>query len=248
VAQGIVFVSAARLREIPGPAGRLEALLEEPSAGRRVAENGLLETGHETGLRADSLESASARQAGLRAAVVLAHPHTGYGGTMHTKAVYQAAKAFSRIGCAVLRFNFRGAGASDGEFSDGPGEMDDMRAALDFMSRRYAGAYLWAAGMSFGSWVALTVGAADARVSTLVAIAPPITRYDFEPVAQSTKAKFFVHGERDELSPLKSVREFYARAAEPKELVVVDAADHLFDGKVGEVGDAIEDLLGDWEH
>ena len=224
---------ATRLRDIPGPAGRLEALIEEPAARRRVAGDGRLETGHDSG---------------CRAAVVLAHPHTGYGGTMHTKAVYQAAKAFSRIGCAVLRFNFRGAGASDGHFSDGPGEMDDMRAALDFMSRRYAGAHLWVAGMSFGSWVALTVGAGDARVSTLVAIAPPVTRYDFEPVAQSPKAKFLIHGERDELCPLKDVREFYARAAEPKELVVVDAADHLFDGKVGEVGDAIEELLGDWEH
>jgi len=221
-----------RVREIPGPLGRLEALLDEPAPGRRVAGNGLLEAGHESG---------------LRAAVVLAHPHTGYGGTMHTKVVYQAAKAFSRIGCAVLRFNFRGAGASEGQFSDGPGEMEDMRAALDFMNDRYPGAHMWAAGMSFGSWVALTVGAADPRVTTLVAIAPPIARYNFDPVAESTKAKFLIHGERDELSPLKDVREFYARAAEPKELVVVDAADHLFDGKAGEVGDAIESLLGDWE-
>ena len=220
------------LREIAGPAGRLEVLLDEPALVRRVADSGLLETAHETG---------------VRAAVVLAHPHTAYGGTMHTKAVYQAAKALSRIGCAVLRFNFRGAGASEGQFSDGPGEMDDMRAALDFMSRRYAGAHMWAAGMSFGSWIALTVGIADPRVSTLIGIAPPLSRYDFEPIARTSKAKFFIQGDRDELCPLKEMREFYARAAEPKELVVVDAADHLFDGKVGEVADAIEDLLADWD-
>jgi alpha/beta superfamily hydrolase len=207
-------------------------LLDEPALVRRVADSGLLETAHETG---------------VRAAVVLAHPHTAYGGTMHTKAVYQAAKALSRIGCAVLRFNFRGAGASEGQFSDGPGEMDDMRAALDFMSRRYAGAHMWAAGMSFGSWIALTVGIADPRVSTLIGIAPPLSRYDFEPIARTSKAKFFIQGDRDELCPLKEMREFYARAAEPKELVVVDAADHLFDGKVGEVADAIEDLLADWD-
>jgi uncharacterized protein len=221
-----------RLREIPGPAGRLEVLLDEPAAGRRVGEHGLLETPHETG---------------LRAAVVLAHPHTGYGGTMHTKVVYQTAKALSRIGCAVLRLNFRGAGASEGQFSDGPGEMEDLRTALDFMAGRYAGAHLWAAGMSFGAWVALTVGADDPRVSTLIGIALPLARYDFEPIARSTRPKFFIHGERDELCPLKDAREFYARAAEPKELVVIDAADHLFDGKVSEVGDAIEELLGDWD-
>src|SRR5262245_29356279 len=208
------------LREITGPAGRLEALLDEPAAGRSVGADGILETGHPSG---------------LRAAVVFAHPHTEYGGTMHTKVVYQAAKAFSRIGCAVLRFNFRGAGTSDGAFSNGPGEMADFRAALDFMSERYHGASLWAAGMSFGSWVALTVGAEDTRVSTLVGIALPVSRYDFSAVASSTKPKFFIQGERDEICPLKDMRAFYARAAEPKELVVIDGTDHLFDGKVSEV-------------
>jgi len=219
------------LKEIAGPAGRLEALLDEPAAERRVGADGLLEPGH---------------PAGLRAAVVFAHPHTEYGGTMHTKVVYQAAKALGRIGCAVLRFNFRGAGASAGRFSNGPGEMDDFRAALDFMSERHPGAKLWTAGMSFGAYIALTVGAEDARVSTLIGIAPPLSRHDFEPVARSTKAKFFIQGERDEICPLKDMREFYARCAEPKELVVIDGADHLFDGKVSEVADAIEDLLGDW--
>ena len=165
---------------------------------------------------------------------------------MHTKVVYQTAKALSRIGCAVLRFNFRGAGASAGTFSNGPGEFDDFRAAIEFMSARHAGLPVWAAGMSFGAWVALMVGAEDARVSTLIGIGPPIARYDFEAVRTSPKPKFFIQGEFDEICPLKDMREFYARAADPKELVVVDAADHLFDGKVSEVADAIEDLLGDW--
>jgi alpha/beta superfamily hydrolase len=203
------------LREISGPIGRLECLLDEPETA-------------------------------ARAAVVFAHPHTEYGGTMHTKVVYQAAKAMSRIGCAVLRFNFRGAGSSAGEFTNGPGEMDDFRTALDFMHDRYPALPMWAGGMSFGSYVGLTVGAADPRVTTLVGIALPADRYDFETVARSEKAKFFIHGERDEICPLKEMQKLYARAEEPKELVVIDAADHLFDGKVGEVADAIEDLLGDW--
>jgi len=93
----------------------------------------------------------------------------------------------------------------------------------------------------------MTAGAADPRVSTLIGISLPVIQYDLTSVQTSSKGKFFIHGERDELFPLKDVREFYARAAEPKELVVIDAADHLFDGRVGEVGDAIEDLLGDWQ-
>jgi alpha/beta superfamily hydrolase len=100
--------------------------------------------------------------------------------------------------------------------------------------------------MSFGSWIALTVGAEDERVSALVGISMPVTRYDYDAVGATPKAKFIIHGERDEVCPLREVREFYARAADPKELVVIDGADHLFDGKVGEVADAIEDLLGDW--
>ena len=100
--------------------------------------------------------------------------------------------------------------------------------------------------MSFGSWVAMTAGAADPRVTTLIGIALPVARYDFNEVAESTKAKFFIHGEFDELCPLKATREFYARCEEPKEMVVIDAADHLFDGKVTEVTEAIHDLLGDW--
>ena len=218
-------------REIAGPAGRLEAILDEPAPPGTIGHDGRVSAGH-----AD----------GLRAAVVLAHPLTERGGTMHTKVVYQAAKALSRIGCAVLRVNFRGAGASEGMFSNGPGEIEDFRAALDYMAAQYPGAALWTAGMSFGSWVALSVGAEDPRVTALLGICPPIARYDFSAVEHSLKAKFFVHGEFDELCPLKDMRAFYARAAEPKELVVIDGADHLFDGKVAEAADAIEDLLGDW--
>src|SRR5262249_20947218 len=181
-----------------------------------------------------------------RAAVVFGHPHPEYGGTMHTKVVYQAAKAFARIGCAALRFNFRGVGRSAGAFDNGRGEMDDFRAALDFMHAQYSGTPLWGGGMSFGAWVGMTVGATDPRVTTLIGIAMPISHYDWDAVRRSTKPKFFIHGERDEICSLKEIREFYARADDPKELVVIDAADHLFDGKTSEVGDAIEDLFADW--
>src|SRR5687767_15794539 len=94
------------ITDLAGPAGGLEAVLEPPADGR-----------------ADTA---------LRAAVVFAHPHPQFGGTMHTKVVYQGAKALSRIGCAVLRFNFRGVGRSEGRWDNGRGEMDDYRAALDF--------------------------------------------------------------------------------------------------------------------
>jgi len=217
--------------EIPGPSGALEALLDEPAPERGVNGDGLVEIG---------------RRQGVRAAVVFGHPHPQHGGTMHTKAVYQSAKALTRIGCAVVRFNFRGVGKSAGAWNEGVGEKEDFRAALAFAQEQYAGRPLWVAGMSFGSWIALTAGAEDARVSTLIGVATAVSRYDFSVVRDSVKPKFFIHGERDEICPLKNMREFYAGAADPKELVVIDGADHVFDGKTGDVADAIEELLADW--
>jgi alpha/beta superfamily hydrolase len=209
--------------DLKGPAGRLEALLDQPSTGP------------------------------VRAAVVFAHPHPQYGGTLHTKTVYQGAKGLTRIGCAVLRFNFRGVGASEGTFDRGEGEKADFAAALDYMAARYPGTPLWAAGFSFGSWVALEVGAKDDRVSVLIGISPPVATsvsgqdYQFLDTLASDKPKFFVHGESDEVCPVEGMWHFYAQLKEPKELVVIDGADHLFDGKTPEVGDALEDLLGDFE-
>jgi alpha/beta superfamily hydrolase len=92
--------------------------------------------------------------------------------------------------------------------------------------------------------VAMTAGALDDRVTRLVGLALPSTIFDFSTVRDSPKPKFFIHGEHDEVCPLGSVRELYARAAEPKDLVVIHGADHLFDGRLAEVAETIEDLLG----
>jgi uncharacterized protein len=204
--------------EIPGPAGLLEGLV---NAGTRYD---------------------------VRAIAVVAHPLPTAGGTMHTKAVFHMTKALSRIGCHVLRFSFRGVGRSAGLFSEGPGEQDDFRAALRFMIDRYPHVKrVWTGGMSFGAWVAMTVGAHDPKVTAMIGVAPPVTKYNFSEVTTAAKPTFIIHGERDELVPLKEVRRFYALLKEPKELVVIDGADHLFDGKASEVGDAVEDLLQDFD-
>ena len=168
---------------------------------------------------------------------------------MHTKAVYQGAKGLRRIGCTVLRFNFRGVGTSAGTFDEGQGERDDFRAAIGFMTERYPDIPIWAAGFSFGSWIALEVGATDPRVSLLIGIAPPVTRpgYTFDAILESTKPKFLVQGSLDELCPIKDLWAFYAKLKEPKEIVVIDGSNHLFEGQAPEVGEALQDLLGDYE-
>lgn len=212
------------ITDLTGPAGALEAILDEPPGDRTTP----------------------------WAAVVFAHPHPQFGGTMHTKAVYQGAKGLTRIGCAVLRFNFRGVGRSAGSFDSGDGEKADFRAALDYMAARYPGVRLWAAGFSFGSWVALEVGAMDERVQALIGIAPPVAtsvsgmNYEFPNTRASTKPKFFVQGESDEVCPIQGMWTFYGQLEEPKELIVIDGADHLFEGQTQEVGEALESLLADF--
>ena len=207
----------AAIHDLRGPAGRLEALIDEPSGAPK-------------------------------AAVVFAHPLPTHGGTMHTKAVFQGTKGLVRAGCEVMRFNFRGVGHSEGSFTGGEGEKEDFTAALDYMAKRHPGLPLWAAGFSFGSWIALETGAADARVSVLIGIAPPVTKngYDFSNTTKSTKPKFFVQGEADDICPIQDMWKFYGTLPEPKELVVIDMADHLFDGHTSEVGEALEDLLRDF--
>jgi uncharacterized protein len=204
------------MREIQGPAGRLEARLDRPAGD-------------------------------AKAIVVMASPYPKHGGTMQDKVVYQATQGFVRSGCAVLRFNYRSVGTSDGEFSDGPGEMDDYRAALGAAARELPGLPIWAAGYSFGAYIAMTAGAADRRVTHLIGIGVVINdkdeKYDYAAVRASEKPKFLIHGGLDELSPAKLIRKFYGELAEPRELVVIDDADHYFDGHASEVADAIEDLL-----
>jgi uncharacterized protein len=205
------------LKEIAGPAGRLEAHLDPPAHGDAGAP---------------------------RAAVVFAHPHPLHGGTMHTKAVFRATKALAGLGCAVLRFNFRGVGRSQGSFDNGVGELGDFRAGLDYLAGRYPDAELWAAGFSFGAYIALTAGAEDDRVSTLIGIAPALHMYDFSTVLTSTKPKYFVQGEADEICPLPHMQAFFDELPEPKRLVVVPGANHLFSGRVEDVGRALEEMLG----
>jgi alpha/beta superfamily hydrolase len=209
-------MSGEPVREIAGPAGRIEVSLDEP-----VGE--------------------------VRAACVLATPHPLHGGSLRTRPVYQAAKALAGIGAAVLRFNFRGVGLSAGVHDGGPGEMEDFRTALDFMAARYPQRPLWAGGLSFGGWVAWNVALDDPRVPLLLGIALPVTHFDFSAARHSTQMKVLVHGERDELVPAREVRRLYSDLAEPKELIVIEGADHLFEGRTVELGETLQDLLRDWE-
>jgi len=200
---------------LPGPAGKLEAVLWTPNS--------------------DGAPSNAA---------LICHPHPLFGGTLHNKVVYQAAKAMDGLGIPVLRFNFRGAGLSEGKHDRGNGELDDVRSALEFLAGAFAGTPLLLAGFSFGCWVGLRVGCEDRRVEKLIAIGAPVDTSDFSYLYECRKPKLFVHGSNDEHGDVNQVRRMVEKLPGNNELVIVDGVDHFFAGKIEELGRAIARWAG----
>ncbi len=170
-----------------------------------------------------------------KAVAILCHPHPQYGGTMHNKVVVRAAQAFQEAGMATLRFNFRGVGRSAGTFDFGEGEQEDVAAAIAFMAERYPKTPIWLTGYSFGAWVGLKVGARDERVTTLVAIGAAVALADFRFLEECTKPKLFIHGTKDEFAPLEHLQALMLTLPEPKDLILIEGADHFFTGKLEEL-------------
>jgi uncharacterized protein len=194
---------------LSGPAGRLEAILWRPRKGKPSC------------------------------AAVVCHPHPLFGGTMHNKVVYHAAKSLDALGLPVVRFNFRGTGRSEGEHDRGEGERGDVRAALDLLAAEFPNVPLLVAGFSFGCWVGLRAGCEDARVTSLIALGAPVNNADFSYLARCAKPKLFVHGAQDIYGAVEKVRSLVASLPGENRLVVVENADHFFVGKLDRVDLAI---------
>lgn len=174
-------------------------------------------------------------------AALVAHPHPLGGGTMHNKVVYHAAKAFSHFNLPVLRFNFRGTGLSEGAHDEGRGEVEDVRAALDWLGVRYPGLPLLFAGFSFGSNVGLRACCGDPRIHGLIGIGLPVRAagrdytYDFLPGC-GTVPKLFISGDSDEFSPQGVLEGYLVSASDPKQITWIAGADHFFAGTTDSPG------------
>ena len=215
-----MIASNASIRSLflDGPTGRLEALL---NAGAENATH----------------------------AAVVCHPHPLFGGTLHNKVVFHTMKALNSFGFPVLRFNFRGTGLSQGEHDQGNGEVDDVRAALDWLDAEYHLPMLFA-GFSFGAAVGLRAACADSRVRAVIGVGTPVgpvaadsevpRTYSFDFLQDCMKPKLFVSGARDQFAPRAKLEALVASASEPKKLVMIEGADHFFEGRLRELRDAIE--------
>ena len=172
-------------------------------------------------------------------AAVICHPHPLFGGTMHNKVVYQAAKSLDALGLPVLRFNFRGTGLSEGKHDRGEAERDDVRVALDFLAAEFPSIPLLVCGFSFGCWVGLRVGCEDVRVKSLIGLGAPVNNVDFSYLLRCEKPKLFVHGANDIYGAREKIKSLVASLPGENKLILVEDADHFFAGKLDQVDRAI---------
>jgi hypothetical protein len=183
---------------LAGPAGNLEALLEEP----------------------DDREA--------RIAAVVCHPHPLYGGTMHNKVVYRLARGLRRAGAVVLRFNFRGVGASQGEHGNLEGEIEDARAALAWLRARYPELPYALSGFSFGSRVITRLGCEIGDATFLLAAGFPTVWGSPDYLASCAVPKIFIQSTNDQYGPRAEMETMFERFTAPKQLHWIEAADHFF--------------------
>lgn len=197
-------------------------------------------TGHLEGILKPEAEGAAAPTY----VSVICHPHPLGGGTMHNKVVFKVAQALQTLNVPALRFNFRGVGHSSGIYDEGRGEMDDVRYALEFMSRRYPGTPAIIAGFSFGSYVGLRVACIDDRVIAMIGLGVPARMFkSSEMLPLCHKPKLFIHGTADELAPYDQVVEWFEQVSAPKRLITMDGADHFFKERLPEVQTMIANFV-----
>jgi alpha/beta superfamily hydrolase len=197
---------------LQGPAGRLEALLEEPEDGAP------------------------------REAALVCHPHPQHGGTMHNKVVYRIARGLRTTGAVVLRFNYRGVNLSEGTYDHGEGELEDARTALAYLRSRYPNLPFTLAGFSFGSRIALRLACGGAGARRAIAVGYPTSYKENGYLTACSVPKVFVQSTHDQFGPLPELRQLLAGVPEPKSLITVEAGDHFFASALDALESAIAGL------
>ena len=196
---------------LDGPAGRLEAILEEPEDGVP------------------------------REAALVCHPHPQHGGTMHNKVVHRIARGLRSTGAVVLRFNYRGVNLSEGAYARGEGELEDARAALVYLRGRYPDLPFTLAGFSFGSRIVLRLGCPGVGAPRVIAVGFPTKGTDRSYLESCSVPRVFIQSTHDQFGPVAELQQLLDGLLDPKRLVLVEAADHFFAGGLEQLENAVAD-------
>jgi alpha/beta superfamily hydrolase len=178
-------------------------------------------------------------------AAAVCHPHPQMGGTMASPVVVAVCQALAARDWIALRFNFRGAGRSEGTYDQGRGQMDDLAGALDFLVAwpEVDPDRLALAAYSFGAGVALHHAVRDPRPRRLVAIALVQRHYDDPFLDADPRPKLFLAGQHDPWAPPDALRAYVNRLRAPATLHVIPATDHFFSGHEPELAALVADFL-----
>ncbi|KAA2284102.1 alpha/beta hydrolase [Arenimonas fontis] len=195
---------------LPGPAGRLELMVDLPE--------------EDTG------------RAGV---AIVCHPNPPDGGTLHNKVVTMTARALSELGIPAVRFNFRGVGQSEGSFDNGRGEVLDLLAVAAWAQKQRPGDALWLAGFSFGSWVALKA-ARQLPVKQMISIAPPVGLRDFTGVLPPDCPWLVIVPEADEVVDPQGVYDWIEGLDPKPALVRMPDTSHFFHRRLMDLRGAIK--------
>jgi alpha/beta superfamily hydrolase len=175
--------------------------------------------------------------------VIISHPHPLYGGTMTNKVVHILAKSFSKLDAITVRFNFRGVGKSAGEYSDGIGEAEDLQALARECKQWRPQAPIWLAGFSFGAYVTLRAHD-DIQPEKLLLVAPPVSMYPFDELAEVNIPWIVIQGGQDEVIDAAAVKTWVSERPNQPQFIWMEQAGHFFHGKLNEVKEALLQAWG----
>jgi len=195
---------------IPGPAGSLEAKVAYPQEGVHPF------------------------------VAILCHPNPVQEGTMENKVVTTLSRAFEQLGLMTVRFNFRGVGASEGEFGEIVGEIEDLKAVVHWVQKKWPYKEVWLAGFSFGSYIAACVANENQQISQLINIAPAADRHDYTRLTNVRCPWLVVASDSDEVVPFKQVQDWLAHFPVPFTFLQVTGASHFFHGRLIELRELIK--------
>jgi alpha/beta superfamily hydrolase len=182
------------------------------------------------------------------AIALILHPSPQHGGSMNNKVVYTLFHTFVKRGFAVLRFNFRGVGRSQGVFTKGEGELSDAAAALDWLQAYNQNSrQCWIAGCSFGAWIGMQLLMRRPEITGFISVAPPANMYDFTFLAPCPSSGLVLTGEKDEIVPYDSVKKLVDKLNQQRDInvvhEVVPGANHFFQSKLEEMDDSVTNYM-----